>query len=440
MYTAFIVLSLIFFALITWHRYSLALGIFCALLPTYLLRFSIFGIPTTVLEGMLWIIILVSLYKYKKNHRILFTKNNHSLIFATLLFLLGATIALFTSIDLRAALGEWKAFYIEPVLLFLVLAMTMEAQKKNDTSIIDRLITGLLVGGLATALFAIYQYWSGGTFVPYAFWENRQTYRVTAWYGFPNAIGLYLGPLFALALYQIKKQWEKLKGCKIQDTNKTQITNNNLQKNLFIGNWILFVSCILFLISSLLACWYSKSTGALVGIAASIGLLLIIYKKTRWLAIILGIIGLAGIIAMPADNSLRQELLMQDRSGQLRIDMWGETIELLKSHPLVGAGLASYSELIAPYRIDKKIEVFHHPHTIFMTMWVNIGLIGLIGFVWVVVWFYRMGCVQLKNPITPYLLASMTCVIVMGLVDSPYIKNDLSIFFWLLINFMFYEN
>ena len=124
---------------------------------------------------------------------------------------------------------------------------------------------------------------------------------------------------------------------------------------------------------------------------------------------------------------------MQDRSGQIRLDMWAETIEFLKDNPIKGAGLASYKTLIYPYRIDKWIEVFHHPHNIFLTIWVNTGIIGLFGFTWIIVWFYRVGLMNLKkDKLIIFLLATITAFTTTGLVDSPYIKNDLAIFFWIL--------
>ena len=142
-------------------------------------------------------------------------------------------------------------------------------------------------------------------------------------------------------------------------------------------------------------------------------------------------------------NSIKQELLLQDRSGQLRLNMWAETIEFLSDHPLTGAGLASYQTLIYPYRIDKWIEVFHHPHNIFLTMWVNLGLLGLIGFVWILVWFYRVGLtVAIKNKnlgLEAFLISAMTVFIITGLVDSPYIKNDMAILFWFLPALLFLE-
>jgi len=47
--------------------------------------------------------------------------------------------------------------------------------------------------------------------VPWEFWENRNTYRVTGWYGFPNAVGLFIAPLIPLSLYLLKKNIINLK-------------------------------------------------------------------------------------------------------------------------------------------------------------------------------------------------------------------------------------
>lgn len=121
--------------------------------------------------------------------------------------------------------------------------------------------------------------------------------------------------------------------------------------------------------------------------------------------------------------------------------MWAETTEYLSHHPIAGTGLASYATRIWPYRINKHIEVFSLPHNLFLSIWVEIGLIGLMGFIWIIVWFYRVSIYAMikntrlgKQPdhIILALIASMTTIMVMGLVDTPYLKNDLVILFWVL--------
>ncbi|OGH73847.1 MAG: hypothetical protein A3C90_02120 [Candidatus Magasanikbacteria bacterium RIFCSPHIGHO2_02_FULL_51_14] len=465
----FLLVFFLLFALITRFRFNWALFLLFLLLPTYLIRFHIGPLPTTMLEVMVWIILAVWIIKKFQisNFRFQISQNKQLFIWSSI-FLIGATINIFTSVDLRAAAGEWKAFYVEPILMFLVLITTLKKDtryKMQDTKKppvssfqfpvshgVNVIFFALVLTGLATSVLAIYQHYTG-FLVPYAFWENQNTFRVTAWYGYPNAVGLFLAPVVPLALYLVLQSFGELKKIqryKIQDTRYKQIQNVKLRHYLFL------VSCFLFLLTAPLAIFYAKSTGALVGLAAGVGLLLLFNRKTRWPAIIIGLVGLVGLVGLPSNNPVKQELFFADRSGQIRLAIWRETFDFLKDRPILGAGLASYEERIAPYHTTvngEGIEIFHHPHNIFLTVWVNIGLLGLAGFLGIIVWFYTAGVLRItyhvsriteqekKSPITdhrspitltPFLLSAMTVILVAGLVDSPYIKNDLAILFWLL--------
>lgn len=379
------------------------LALFFFLLPTYLIRFHIGLLPTTLLEILFWIIVAVWIIQNKKNvvsHVSSINNTHRPLLIAISLFLLASTVAVFASINTRAALGEWKAFYVEPVILFFILITSIKTKKQ-----IDGILVSLLALSLMTSLLAMYQHFTGWL-VPHAFWANRDTYRVTAWYGFPNAIGLFLAPIVPLGIYLLKNKYYFLS--------------------------LTTLPCML------LAMIFAKSTGGLIGTAAGLGVLLLFNKKTRLPAIAIGIATLAGLFLLPPHNSVRQEILAQDRSGQIRVAMWSEALELLSNRPILGAGLASYAQRVAPYHTlvnGEGIEIFHHPHNIFLTMWVNLGLLGLGSFILILLWFYRAGVWTTTNrqsPLVRYLIASMTTMIVTGLVDSPYIKNDLAMFFWLI--------
>jgi len=390
--------------------------------------------------GIICIVWLIHIDKKTISHIKNKIIDNKSLFISSAFFLFGATISIFTSVDIRTALGEWKAFYIEPFIFFLILISISSLQNvvnknKKQKSFLDitfhlssyqltkTIISALLLSAFCTSLLAIYQHFTGWL-VPYDFWANRDTYRVTAWYGFPNAVGLFFAPVFILGLYFFIN-----KSYKIQDTNKSQKINSKL----FFKYCILSVSCILLLTTFLFAIIYAKSTGALIGIATGICFLLFIWKRTRWFILVASIIALVGLFALPNDNAIRQELFMQDRSGQLRIEMWAETSAYLFEHPLRGTGLASYSERIAPYRIQKNIEIFHHPHNLLLTLWVNTGFIGLFGFLWLVVIVMRMFIVTTKQIDKTFFIATLITIFTTGLVDSPYIKNDLAFLFWTIV-------
>ncbi len=418
-----ILIFTILFTFITWRHIHLGIYLFFLLLPTYLIDFHIGPLPTTILEAMFLVIFIVWLAKINKQkiyQLSVIIRHHKSLFIASALFLLGATISIFYATDIRAALGEWKAFYIEPFILFIILITTIQTRFARNT-----IMGMLIISGLATSIWAIIQHFTGWA-VPYDFWENKNTFRVTSWYGFPNAVGLFIAPLVLIILYFFVEQIKKIKYAKVESIKGKR------------KKYIMPALVLLFTFTFILSTLYAKSTGALIAIIAGIGILLLMYKKTRLIAIIIAISGILTLILLPQGNLIKQELLMQDRSGQMRIDMWAETSALLMKHPIIGAGMASYQEAIYPYRIDKWIEVFHHPHNLFLTMWVNTGLIGLIGFVWIIISILHITIQQYNNrtikqsPLI-FLIASLTTFLVTGLVDSPYIKNDLAMLFWGII-------
>ena len=113
----------------------------CALLPSYLIRFSIFGLPSTLLEGMVVILFVIWLIKEKINFNPLIwlknlkqiknqnLKNNplpKSLRLPIILLLTAATISVFAAPDLRASAGIWKAYFIEPLMFLLILAYSLK--------------------------------------------------------------------------------------------------------------------------------------------------------------------------------------------------------------------------------------------------------------------------------------------------------------------------
>ncbi|MBI4992742.1 MAG: O-antigen ligase family protein [Candidatus Magasanikbacteria bacterium] len=434
------------FAFLTWRRFDVALAIFFFALPSYLIRFNVGHLPTTLLEMMFGIITIDWVVRYHKRNMAHGTWNirRHKTLFCAIaLFLLAATVSVFNSTHLRAAMGEWKTFYVEPIVMFLII-VTMSPQQFNNLTIKQSknfIIFGLVAGGLVTSLLAIYQHFTGWM-VPEAFWANQNTYRATAWYGFPNAVGLFLAPIIPFAVYSTIQTWKKIQSHKLSviSHKKLKLTAYGLR----------LTAAVLTIPASIFAIYFAKSTGALIGLAAGLLFFLFFYnKKSRLIVCLVSLVGIVSLVSLPTNNPVKQELLLQDRSGQIRLGIWNETWEFLKDNPILGAGLASYQEKIKPYHTtvnNENIEIFHHPHNIFLTMWVNLGLMGLIGFILIIIWFFKtswnnltilhprrisLGLKQFNNS-TIYLASSMVVILVAGLVDSPYIKNDLAMLFWLL--------
>ncbi|MFA6215984.1 MAG: hypothetical protein WC768_05435, partial [Patescibacteria group bacterium] len=135
-----LVAILVILAYLSYKKPIYAVGLTIVLLPTYLFRSKIWfptpsgaeGLPFTFLEVCIWVTFLgwlinSSSYKLKalnsklKNYR-----------WPILLILLSATISVFISPDKAAAAGLWKAYFVEPILFFVVLVNIIKTQKDKD--------------------------------------------------------------------------------------------------------------------------------------------------------------------------------------------------------------------------------------------------------------------------------------------------------------------
>lgn len=384
------------YGIFAWKNFSKALSVFPALLPLYLIRTSIGPIPTTLLELLFLALFIVAILKKK------FEIGNLKLEIPAILFLFAATIGIFVSSDTRAALGVFKAYFVEPILFFLLIS-----QNLKDKESLRLMLRALLLSALVISIWAIVQKFTGWG-IPHPWLEER---RVVGPYPYPNAVGLFLAPLFIFFIYMRQFMYD---ACK---------------KAVFVILPLMLTAIIL-----------AKTESGLVAITVVLGAIQIRAQKDKTKRIAAFVIAfvLAFVLAsQPAPlKPVTDKLLLKDWSGIVRRVTWNETIQMLKDRPIFGAGLAGYQQTLAPYHTSK-IEIFLYPHNIILNFWSEIGLLGLLAFGWLVTAFLIKVKKMIKDErLKPFALASGGAVAVMlihGLVDVPYFKNDLSMLFWLML-------
>lgn len=404
---------LILFAFIAWRSREQALIIVVATLPLYLVRFSLGPLPSTVLEGMIGILCVTWFILDKRFSLTLVTlwRRYRFLSLSLSLFLIAATISVFVSNDTRAALGIWRAYFIEPAGVFLVAVDVIRSKKQ-----FVRIFCASLVSGASIATIAVYQRFTGWHIPPPWLLEMR----VTSIYSYPNAVGLYLAPLIPLGIvrfFDTLKQAKKIK----------------------VAILIFFASAL-----SLVAIYYAKTEGALVALAVALPVMGFLWSaKTRIVAGVVCVLVAGLVFSSPAlESSVQEKLFLRDWSGQVRQKTWKETKAMLTDHTIFGAGLAGYSGAMVPYHKAKHLEIFLYPHTVALNFWSEVGLLGLFAFMVVVGAFFSLLFESVraggKNAAFVRLYSLGACgamltILIHGLVDVPYFKNDLAVFFWLLI-------
>ncbi len=397
--------------------YLLALIVFA--LPSYLIKFSIFGIPTTMLEILIYIAAVYCIINYffiKKQGLqdvIKFLSKYKSWLIPISLFVVAGIISIIISPDKRVALGLFKAYIIDPIILFFIIISIVKSKKD-----VDLLIKALIASGVVISLYAIYQKITGdytfdGRILSfYKFWEGASA----------NYLGLYLAPILVL-----------ITGYQIVNDKKIKFKQSIIYD-------IAFLICAIGL--------YLTGSRAAIG-AVIVGLfILIVYrywnyiKPKLWLKVV--IFGLVFLGALFSYQVIKPDYTLSPEEGSriitsnnIRWEIYKTTREILKSNYLLGVGIGNYQnyftqltsdrinypEYIAPFALT--------PHNIFLNIWVNLGILGLIAFIWLLYLFFK-ECLK-HNHLTTILAIVMITIIAYGLIDTPYWKNDLAIIWWLII-------
>lgn len=393
---SFLIIALVW-GLFAWKNPRQAILWLPVFLPFYVLRTTIGSLPTTLLELVLGATFIAVTIRSGWS----IWRDGWACISpwipALICWMIASIIAVCVAPNHLAAIGLWRAYILEPILYIVLLAAYLKDETDRRT-----LLRALLATIVFVALYAIVQF-ATGRFIPHPWDTDLLTRRATGPFPFPNALSLFSVPLAALFFG-------------FAFTKNTIISTKQA--------WIGFIGgCV----STILA----KSVGGTLGILAAVMTLLIWKKKTRaWtIGVIISALTLIAVVT-PLRKPIVDTMTFQGWSGKVRLIIWKETANMLKEHPIFGAGFGAYPDVIRPYHKATYIEIFQFPHNILLNLWSEMGVLGILAFTWIAVTWVKQGW---KNP--AYLLP-LIAILVHGLVDVPYFKNDLAILFWILAVFI----
>ena len=358
-------------------------------LPLYVVRWHYGPLPTTLLETL--ILVTVGLYVVARWRdgwrRPLRTPYDIPI----LLLLVAGAIAVAVPDDHRAALGLYRAYFIEPVAIFYVAADLL--RRSED---LRRAVLALAIG---SSMFAVLN------LIAVAQAIINDTFQVgsapNALYGDANYVAMYLEPpvAFALALllYDRTPRWRWIGAAWLA------ITGVALVLTLSKGSYLALL---------------------VLGIVVVLG-----FRRWRW-PLLAGLVVAAFLVSrIPL---IAERIATSENSLVGRFQIYGAAIKVLRQHPILGTGLGGFDYTF------RKVASQPYPHNVWLTFWVELGLLGLVAFAVIffgLLWrgwrawpktegFYRVALWGV--------LGSLVLWGVHGLVDSPYWKNDMSVEFWLL--------
>jgi len=360
-------------------------------LPAYLLRFSVGPLPSTALEAYLGVLLLTFTIGFGLSGWRDGWKQLAKWQMPIVAWLIVSLLACAWAPSIMGALGLWRAYVLEPLFVFMMLPILLVGERERR--FFEYAIYGLV--GWVT-LWAGFQFVTG-LGIPHP-WDVAISAgrRATGPFPFPNALALLVVPIGAFAF--ARKYW--------------------------VVTMVAFLAALLARSDGgvgalLIACWVTAFVGAQH--AAPL---------RKWLiASAVVAVMVIGIVPQVRDPFVKL-ITFQDWSGRVRVWMWDESLQMLRDRPLTGAGLGGYPTVVAPYHGHAFIEIFQYPHNIVLNFWSEMGLLGLIVFGWILWTWICMGRITMR----PYgMYAILVAILIHGLVDVPYFKNDLAIVFWILI-------
>jgi O-antigen ligase len=322
-----------------------------------------------------------------------------------LLFILAGAISVLVAPSRTAGLGLYRAYIIEPIAFAVVLMHAVTTWRRALVVLSGFGVAGVVVG-VANSIVVIAAL-------------RAHTYDVTQTppvviYTTANALALFLGPLIAVA---------------------ASLFLHGKGRELRIGSGVFLLVAVPSMLLSFSRGGYLAMAAVAVGLALS--------HRRRWL-LLAGLVVAGGLVSAIPPIFHRISIEFQNVGGTTffgragRLELWSATLKMLSHYPIFGAGLSGFAERIGPYWNANHPERFIDPHNIVLNFWVETGLLGLFAFGWLLVVVLRIswhGWNQADSdwrPIFLGVLLAMVAIVVHGLVDVPYFKNDLSLLFWAL--------
>jgi O-antigen ligase len=116
--------------------------------------------------------------------------------------------------------------------------------------------------------------------------------------------------------------------------------------------------------------------------------------------------------------------------------IWQSAEKVLENSWVWGIGAGNFQEKYLEYQkyFAPYLEwAVPHPHNLYLALWLYGGIFGLVGFLALVFFWFSALFRSQKNPSLRFIgLGIMLYVLLHGLVDTTYLKNDLAVLFWLL--------
>ena len=437
----FVLPALILLALLAYTKPQVATILLIALTPIYLIKFSVASIPTNLFEISILIVFSFSAVQLtvRKRWRENIRQTPPWIIIFIAIFVISSIISTLVSPHPKTSLGILKGWIITPLLIGWLAFTFNRADKTNNFH--AQALRSLVITGLVVSFFGLIQI--------------NQLDRVRSIYDVSNSLALFVTPLLIITFY---------------------LTIVGHRRAFYLPSTIIIGSALIATqsISGITAAAISMLIGTIVHYFSKQ-----FYKTGRRCAPVLKskktlifsltlftlftVASLSVITTTGRLSYLVQPWKTADsyNSISVRLQLWSISLKLIKDHPFLGVGLGTFEPayqqaLHARFNefhncklliddCDKPLAefVYRDPHNWPLSFWLNTGLVGLLCFTAINIFIIWKAITQLlsspHNPSRVFATATILALVsllLFGLTDTIYWKNDLSALHWILMGLL----
>jgi len=391
------------------------LAVFSA--PLYLIKFSFLGMPANIPEILIITAFIFWLTENKNFRWKNFYSQHKKFLAGIFLILLGLVISALINPNYLTEWGIIKSWFVIPLILAFILLN--EVKSKKDA---ENIFKALYFSAAIVSFIGLIYFLKGNL---------TYDFRLQAFFLSPNYLAMFLSPAVFIGNYFIISRtrnniWRSTKG-------RAEII-------------LLFLSQVAILSALYLTYSYAAWTAVILSLII-INLMIKnseIFKKIKIIAILLII--LSTILITQAGNSKFKEVFDWQASSRSslasRVMIWQSAGEILEDNFLWGIGPGNFQSKYLEYQkyFPPYLEwAVPQPHSLYLAFWLQGGILGLTGFLYLAFSWIK-GIIKIirsnvspKNDfkkIAPVLLGIMIYILLHGIADTPYWKNDLAIIFW----------
>jgi O-antigen ligase len=382
------------------------------LLPIYLIKIKLGWISFNALEILIGLLFVVWIFNKEKKHLILHKK--YSLPVA--LIFVGLISSVIANKNFYTGLGAIKGWFIVPIIFAIVF---YDALKKDESLLKKSLLVLFFSGVVVSAIGIAYKFLGIMTY------DNR----LKIFWDSPNQLAMFLAVPFLIGIEKFGfEEFRELCSRK----GKAELWKNSA----------IFFGLLLILLNLHLTFSYGAWLALVIALVVIFWLKYGKIVQKKYLAIFAIILII--FLAWASIYKYKSIANLGERSSLASREMiWKSAGLMIENNPLFGIGPENFQEKYLEYQkyFPPYLEwSAPQPHDIFLAFWLESGMVGLIGFLILLFYFFRDNKIAIVNNrevgILP--LGIMIYILVHGLVDTTYWRNDLAVVFWMVVAMNYY--